>query len=47
VAELKLRRGDEALAVIKSTEVMIGRQVAQSSGAPRATRSAPGRRPGR
>lgn len=27
VDELKLRRGDEALAVIKSTEVMIGRQV--------------------
>jgi molybdopterin-binding protein len=25
VAELKLRRGDEALAIIKSTEVMIGR----------------------
>ena len=25
VAELKLRRGDEAVAVIKSTEVMIGR----------------------
>ena len=26
VAELKLRRGDEALAIVKSTEVMIGRQ---------------------
>lgn len=26
VAELKLRRGDEAIAIIKSTEVMIGRE---------------------
>jgi molybdopterin-binding protein len=26
VRELKLRRGDEAVAIIKSTEVMIGRQ---------------------
>jgi molybdopterin-binding protein len=26
VAELKLKRGDEAVAVIKSTEVMIGRE---------------------
>jgi molybdopterin-binding protein len=26
VAELKLKRGDEALAVIKSTEVMIARE---------------------
>lgn len=26
VDELKLRRGDEALAIVKSTEVMIGRQ---------------------
>ena len=26
VAELKLRRGDEAVAIIKSTEVMIGRE---------------------
>ena len=26
VEELKLRRGDEALAIIKSTEVMIGRE---------------------
>ncbi len=44
IDELKLRRGDEALAVIKSTEVMIARQVAQSSAAARATRPAPGRR---
>ncbi len=28
VAELKLKRGDEAVAVIKSTEVMIGREAA-------------------
>ena len=27
VAELKLRRGDEALAIVKSTEVMIAREV--------------------
>jgi molybdopterin-binding protein len=26
VAELKLRRGDEAVAIIKSTEVMVGRE---------------------
>jgi molybdopterin-binding protein len=28
VDELKLRRGDEALAIVKSTEVMIARQAA-------------------
>ena len=28
VRELKLRRGDDALAIVKSTEVMIGRQAA-------------------
>ena len=44
VDELKLRRGDEALAVVKSTEVMIARQVAQSSAAARSTRRAPARR---
>jgi len=44
IDELKLRRGDEALAVIKSTEVMIARQVAQSAARGRATRPAPGRR---
>lgn len=37
VDELKLKRGDEALAVIKSTEVMIGRPVAASF-SPRPTR---------
>ncbi len=44
VDELKLRRGDEALAVIKSTEVMVARLVAPSSAAVRGTRSAPERR---
>jgi molybdopterin-binding protein len=44
VDELKLRRGDEALAVIKSTEVMIARQVTRSAGAARATTPAPTRR---
>jgi len=27
VSELKLRRGDDAMAIIKSTEVMIAREV--------------------
>ncbi len=31
VDELKLRRGDDALAIVKSTEVMIGREAASSS----------------
>jgi molybdopterin-binding protein len=44
VDELKLRRGDEALAVIKSTEVMVARLVAPSSAAARPTRPAPARR---
>jgi molybdopterin-binding protein len=44
IDELKLRRGDEALAVIKSTEVMIARQVARSAAAARATTPAPRRR---
>src|SRR5215467_6844160 len=30
IAELKLRRGDDALAIIKSTEVMIAREVEKS-----------------
>jgi molybdopterin-binding protein len=48
VDELKLRRGEEALAVIKSTEVMIARSAISGSAATaRATRPrrAPGRRP--
>ena len=40
VDELKLRRGDAALAVIKSTEVMIARQVAPAAEKARATRPA-------
>jgi molybdopterin-binding protein len=33
VEELKLRRGDEALAIVKSTEVMVAREAAASEGA--------------
>ncbi len=40
VEELKLRRGDEALAIVKSTEVMIAREAAQAAG----TAAAPRRR---
>ena len=35
VAELKLTRGDEALAIIKSTEVMIGREQSRPPSRPR------------
>lgn len=31
IAELKLKRGDDAVAIIKSTEVMIGREAARPS----------------
>ena len=34
VEELKLRRGDDALAIIKSTEVMIAREAAAPAAAP-------------
>jgi molybdopterin-binding protein len=34
VEELKLRRGDDALAIIKSTEVMIAREAATTASAP-------------
>lgn len=45
VDELKLRRGDEAVAVIKSTEVMIARQVAAGAAGRKTTRArARGRR---
>jgi molybdopterin-binding protein len=37
--ELKLRKGDDALAIIKSTEVMIAREVEQTPAAPRRRRS--------
>ena len=43
IRELKLRRGDDARAIIKSTEVMIGREVPQSP-APRPARVARPRR---
>ncbi len=36
VEELKLRRGDEALAIIKSTEVMVAREAVTSPPAPMA-----------
>jgi molybdopterin-binding protein len=39
VAELGLKRGDEALAIIKSTEVMIGREQSPASATRRASRS--------
>lgn len=35
VAELKLKRGDEAVAIVKSTEVMIGREAADGGQSPR------------
>jgi molybdopterin-binding protein len=35
VAELKLKRGDDAVAIIKSTEVMIGREADVPPGPPR------------
>jgi molybdopterin-binding protein len=38
VRALKLRRGDDALAIVKSTEVMIARPSARSQAAPHATR---------
>ena len=38
VQELKLKRGDEALAIIKSTEVMIAREVAEVRLKPDTTR---------
>jgi len=37
IAELKLRRGDDAVAIIKSTEVMIGRE-AEAGAKPRRNR---------
>lgn len=43
VAELKLKRGDDALAIIKSTEVMIGREAVDAP-VPRRRRLARSRR---
>jgi molybdopterin-binding protein len=39
VEELKLRRGDEALAIVKSTEVMIAREAEDAVRRPKASRS--------
>jgi molybdopterin-binding protein len=39
LAELKLRRGDDALAIIKSTEVMIAREAPESAAPPKRRRS--------
>jgi molybdopterin-binding protein len=39
VEELKLRRGDEALAIVKSTEVMIAREAQEVPRPPKASRS--------
>jgi molybdopterin-binding protein len=45
IHELKLRRGDDAVAIIKSTEVMIARELdAAVEGAPKRKRSRAGRR---
>ena len=38
ISELKLRRGDDAIAIIKSTEVMIAREASASTEAPRQKR---------
>ena len=38
VAQLKLRRGDDALAIIKSTEVMIAREVDAAAATPKRRR---------
>jgi molybdopterin-binding protein len=38
VDELKLRRGDDALAIVKSTEVMIAREAQDSQQSPVASR---------
>jgi molybdopterin-binding protein len=40
LAELKLRRGDDALAIVKSTEVMIAREVEKSPSQPKRRRRA-------
>jgi len=39
LVELKLRRGDEALAIVKSTEVMIAREAQPSGHQPRRRRA--------
>jgi molybdopterin-binding protein len=42
VEELKLKRGDEALAIVKSTEVMVAREAEPAARAPRHALGAPG-----
>ncbi|HEY6211620.1 MAG TPA: TOBE domain-containing protein, partial [Vicinamibacterales bacterium] len=44
VDELKLRRGDDALAIVKSTEVMIARQADAPRRRRRASKPSPRRR---
>ena len=44
IAELKLKRGDDAVAIIKSTEVMVGREAAAASPSRRRRPSARARR---
>jgi molybdopterin-binding protein len=44
VEELKLRRGDEALAIVKSTEVMIAREAAEPAAPARRKKAARRRR---
>jgi molybdopterin-binding protein len=39
LAELRLRRGDDALAIIKSTEVMIAREAPETAAPPKRRRS--------
>ncbi|MGE0450717.1 MAG: TOBE domain-containing protein [Vicinamibacterales bacterium] len=45
IRDLKLHRGDDALAIIKSTEVMIAREAPAHAAPVRRRRSARGRRP--
>jgi molybdopterin-binding protein len=45
VEELKLRRGDEAVAIVKATEVMIAREAEAPAGSATAPRARRGRRP--
>lgn len=43
VEELRLKRGDEALAIVKSTEVMVAREAARAAGTRRRARKRPAR----
>jgi molybdopterin-binding protein len=44
IRDLKLRRGDDAVAIIKSTEVMIAREAPRADAAPRRRRTGAARR---